>query len=234
MKVAPDLPGDRVDPDTLDRTPLPSNERLAREYAARRFPALADAPVIGARVCQYTLTGDTHFLVAQHPEQRATGGSSAAAPATASSTARRSASTSPTASRAAARRSRSTGSARARDRRACARPWPSASAAWRSSSSTPRTSAARSGRTCRATELVARARAWAEREGHELLVVFDGEAPEDAPTSSARAYADDAIAAAVEGAEGAVWVVTSDRELRRRVEERAERILGGGSFVRSI
>jgi glycine/D-amino acid oxidase-like deaminating enzyme len=69
MKVAPDLPGDRVDPDTLDRTPLPSNERLAREYAARRFPALADAPVVGARVCQYTLTGDTHFLVAQHPEQ---------------------------------------------------------------------------------------------------------------------------------------------------------------------
>jgi glycine/D-amino acid oxidase-like deaminating enzyme len=69
MKIAPDLPGDRVDPDTLDRTPLPSNERLSREYAARRFPALADAPVIGARVCQYTLTGDTHFLVAQHPEQ---------------------------------------------------------------------------------------------------------------------------------------------------------------------
>ena len=69
MKVAPDLAGERVDPDTLDRTPLEENERLAREYAARRFPALGDAPVIGARVCQYTLTGDTHFLVAQHPER---------------------------------------------------------------------------------------------------------------------------------------------------------------------
>jgi len=69
MKVAPDLPGDRVDPDTLERTPLPANERLAREQAAHRFPALAGAPLIGARVCQYTLTGDTHFLVARHPEQ---------------------------------------------------------------------------------------------------------------------------------------------------------------------
>ena len=44
MKVAPDRPGDEIDPDTLDRTPLPRNERLAREYAARRFPALAGAP----------------------------------------------------------------------------------------------------------------------------------------------------------------------------------------------
>jgi glycine/D-amino acid oxidase-like deaminating enzyme len=69
MKVAPDRAGDRIDPDTLDRTPLPANEAAAREYAARRFPALAGAPVIGARVCQYTLTGDTHFLVAQHPER---------------------------------------------------------------------------------------------------------------------------------------------------------------------
>ena len=43
-------------------------EALAREYAARRFPALADAPLIGARVCQYDLTTDTHFIVAPHPE----------------------------------------------------------------------------------------------------------------------------------------------------------------------
>jgi sarcosine oxidase len=68
MKIAPDRAGDRVDPDRLERTPLPANAQLAREYAARRFPALAGAPVIGARVCQYTLTGDTHFLVARHPE----------------------------------------------------------------------------------------------------------------------------------------------------------------------
>jgi glycine/D-amino acid oxidase-like deaminating enzyme len=68
MKIAPDGPGEEVDPDSLDRLPLASNERLARAYAARRFPSLARAPLIGARVCQYTLTGDTHFLVGRHPE----------------------------------------------------------------------------------------------------------------------------------------------------------------------
>ena len=82
--------------------PIPANERLAREYAARRFPALADAPVIGARVCQYTSRGDTHFLVAQHPERADWWLARRRLRATGSSTARRSASTSPTASRAGA------------------------------------------------------------------------------------------------------------------------------------
>jgi hypothetical protein len=83
-------------------------------------------------------------------------------------------------------------------------------------------------------QLVERARAWADREGHELAVVFDGEPPEHAPDLVGSTYADDAIAAAVERADGPVWVVTSDRELRGRVESRAEQILGGGSFVREI
>ena len=39
FKVAPDTPGETVDPDRLERLPDPANERLAREYAARRFPA---------------------------------------------------------------------------------------------------------------------------------------------------------------------------------------------------
>jgi glycine/D-amino acid oxidase-like deaminating enzyme len=68
MKVAPDVDGGEVDPDTLDRRPSAEAERDVREYAARRFPALADAPLVGARVCQYALTRDTHFLVARHPE----------------------------------------------------------------------------------------------------------------------------------------------------------------------
>ena len=59
--------GGPIDPDTVDRIPLPANEQLARDYAAHRFPALAGAPVIGARVCQYSLTGDSHFVVARHP-----------------------------------------------------------------------------------------------------------------------------------------------------------------------
>jgi glycine/D-amino acid oxidase-like deaminating enzyme len=69
VKIAPDTAGEQVDPDTLDRRTDPANERLVREYAARRFPALAGAPLVGARVCQYDLTPDAHFLVARHPER---------------------------------------------------------------------------------------------------------------------------------------------------------------------
>jgi sarcosine oxidase len=69
VKVAPDIPGDEIDPDTLERIPLPSWERAAREYLTHRFPALATAPVIGTRVCQYDLSADTHFIVDRHPER---------------------------------------------------------------------------------------------------------------------------------------------------------------------
>ncbi len=68
-KVAPDVPGAEIDPDRLDRLPLPALEQAARAYTAKRFPSLADAPIVGSRVCQYELTGDTHFLFAQHPER---------------------------------------------------------------------------------------------------------------------------------------------------------------------
>ena len=69
VKVAPDHPSPQVEPDALERSPLPERERQARDYAARRFPALAGAPLLGARVCQYDLTPDTHFLVDRHPER---------------------------------------------------------------------------------------------------------------------------------------------------------------------
>ena len=78
-------------------------------------------------------------------------------------------------------------------------------------------------------ELVERARAWAEREHAELLIVFDGAAPVDSPDllgSGARS-ADDVIA----GLDGPFLLVTSDRELRERVGDRAERFVGGGSFL---
>jgi sarcosine oxidase len=69
MKVAPDNGVVEVDPDELERTLDPGQAALARAYTAKRFPALADAPLLGGRVCQYDLTRDTHFLVAGHPEQ---------------------------------------------------------------------------------------------------------------------------------------------------------------------
>jgi sarcosine oxidase len=67
VKIASDLPGGEIDPDTLERMPSRELERETRAYAARRFPALAETPIVGARVCQYALTGDTHFLVDRHP-----------------------------------------------------------------------------------------------------------------------------------------------------------------------
>jgi hypothetical protein len=82
--------------------------------------------------------------------------------------------------------------------------------------------------------LVDRARAWAEREGHELLIVFDGEPPAVAPDLVGAAHADDEIVAIGAGLDEPYWVVTSDRELRSRLGEGPARVVGGGSFARSI
>ena len=65
--------------------------------------------------------------------------------------------------------------------------------------------------------------AWAKAEGHDVEVVWEGEES-----------ADDRIARTVKESEPPVWVVTSDRELRARVEPYAERIIGGGSFAREL
>jgi glycine/D-amino acid oxidase-like deaminating enzyme len=69
VKVSPDREGPEFDPDRDDRTPSAEAEADARGYLARRFPALADAPLVFSRVCPYALTGDTNFLVARHPEE---------------------------------------------------------------------------------------------------------------------------------------------------------------------
>jgi hypothetical protein len=46
--------------------------------------------------------------------------------------------------------------------------------------------------------------------------------------------ADDSIARAAAELEGPYWLVTSDRGLRERAGRRAERVIGGGSFVRAL
>ena len=83
-------------------------------------------------------------------------------------------------------------------------------------------------------DLVRRAREWAAREGHELLVVFDGDPPEEAPDLLASSNADDAIAELAGRLDPPWWLVTSDRGLRERVGDRPARTIGGGSFVRAI
>jgi len=68
VKVAPDVEGRPFDPDTRERAPAAENERLARELVARRFPALKHAPISSTAVCQYSLTADTEFIAAPHPQ----------------------------------------------------------------------------------------------------------------------------------------------------------------------
>jgi glycine/D-amino acid oxidase-like deaminating enzyme len=68
FKVAPDAEGPPLDPERAERVPLPAHEQAARAYLAHRFPALAGAPLVFTRTCQYELTADTRFVLAPHPQ----------------------------------------------------------------------------------------------------------------------------------------------------------------------
>jgi sarcosine oxidase len=68
MKLAPDRYGPIFDPSHGERIVDPESVRLARRYLSRRFPDLADAPVVETRVCQYETTPDSHFVIDRHPE----------------------------------------------------------------------------------------------------------------------------------------------------------------------
>jgi hypothetical protein len=72
-------------------------------------------------------------------------------------------------------------------------------------------------------ELVTFVETWADREGHRALVVFEGDET-----------ADDRIARWAAEPEGPYWLVTSDRGLRARAGQGAERVIGGGAFARML
>jgi sarcosine oxidase len=67
FKVADDTPGPVFDPTTGDRTPSRDGIAETRKFLARRFPDLADAPLIGSEVCQYESTPDSNFIIDRHP-----------------------------------------------------------------------------------------------------------------------------------------------------------------------
>jgi glycine/D-amino acid oxidase-like deaminating enzyme len=67
FKVGIDRHGVVVDPDTLDRAIDASLVAATRTSVGRRFPALADAPLVDARVCQYENTSSGDFLIDRHP-----------------------------------------------------------------------------------------------------------------------------------------------------------------------
>ena len=81
-------------------------------------------------------------------------------------------------------------------------------------------------------ELVERVRAWAARHSHEAVIVFDGEAPAGA-IASGNESADDWLIREVPKHPGA-WLVTSDRALRDAAGAEADRIIGGGGFLKEL
>ena len=68
LKVGIDTHGARFDPDTGDRTVDRESIETARAWLQRRFPTLADAPVVEWRVCQYENTSTGDFLIDRHPD----------------------------------------------------------------------------------------------------------------------------------------------------------------------
>ncbi len=68
FKVALDRHGPKADPDHLERAPDPESLARVREFVARRFPGLRDAPLVGAEVCQYENTSNGDFLIDRHPD----------------------------------------------------------------------------------------------------------------------------------------------------------------------
>jgi len=69
FKVAPDRHGPAFDPDTGTRTITPDTLARVRDFVARRFPGLKDAPLVGSEVCQYENTSNGDFLIDRHPER---------------------------------------------------------------------------------------------------------------------------------------------------------------------
>lgn len=67
FKMAFDRHGPLVDPDSQDRRLTPAMADQAREFLARRFPDLADAPLIHGRVCQYENSSNGDFLIDRLP-----------------------------------------------------------------------------------------------------------------------------------------------------------------------
>jgi hypothetical protein len=95
-----------------------------------------------------------------------------------------------------------------------------------------------------AEELPALVGRWAEGEGVQAVLVFDGPAPEVGEVgpvelvSTGGESADDEIARRASELrarpEARFWLVTSDRGLRARAADGAERTIGGGTLARAL
>jgi glycine/D-amino acid oxidase-like deaminating enzyme len=69
FKLAPDRHGPPFDPDTGERRVTAEGIASAREFLARRFPALKDAPLVASEVCQYENSSNGDFLIDRDPDR---------------------------------------------------------------------------------------------------------------------------------------------------------------------
>lgn len=67
FKVAHDKHGPRIDPDRGDRLASPEGLADVRGFLRRRFPALAERPLVESRVCQYENSSNGDLLIDRHP-----------------------------------------------------------------------------------------------------------------------------------------------------------------------
>ena len=68
VKFAHDAHGIEVDPDTQSRRPTDAALAEIVAFRDRRFPALRNAPLTGAEVCQYENSSNGDFLIDLHPQ----------------------------------------------------------------------------------------------------------------------------------------------------------------------
>ncbi len=68
VKVAHDRHGPTIDPDNGDRMPSAKVIAEVREYMKRRFPSLANRPLVESRVCQYENSSNGDLLIDRHPQ----------------------------------------------------------------------------------------------------------------------------------------------------------------------
>jgi glycine/D-amino acid oxidase-like deaminating enzyme len=68
FKIADDTPGQSIDPTSDERLPTTTGIAAARAFLAKRFPDLANAPLLSSEVCQYESTPDSNFILDRHPQ----------------------------------------------------------------------------------------------------------------------------------------------------------------------
>jgi sarcosine oxidase len=68
VKVGLDRHGPAFDPDRDDRVLDAASIETARAWLQARMPAMAEAPVVESRVCQYENTATGDFLIDRHPQ----------------------------------------------------------------------------------------------------------------------------------------------------------------------